>query len=177
MLENATIARPYARAVFEHAAETGQGAAWAETLDLLSLFVTDPAGRRLVANPRVSRERLQELIFEIGGERLSAQARNLVKTLIRAGRLSYAPHIKAQYERMRAAAAGTADVALVTAYPLDDAQREDIAAAMARRLDRQVSITAAVDETLIGGAIIRVGDSVMDASLRGRLARLRNQLA
>ncbi len=177
MLENATIARPYARAVFEHAVETGQGAAWSEALELLNLFVSDPAGRRLVANPRVSRERLAGLIFDIGGERLSSHARNLVKTLIAAGRLPYAPHIKAQYERMRAAAEGTVDVALVTAYPLDDGQREDLAAAMQRRLGRRVNITAAVDETLLGGAVIRTGDSVMDASLRGRLTSLRNQLA
>lgn len=177
MLENAAIARPYARAVFEHAAETGQGAAWSEALELLDLFVSDPAGRRLVANPRVSRERLAELIFDIGGERFSAPAGNLVKTLIQAGRLPYAPHIKAQYERMCAAAKGTVDVTLVTAYPLDDGQREDLAAALRRRLGRQVNITATVDETLIGGAVIRTGDSVMDASLRGRLARLRNHLA
>ncbi len=177
MSENMTIARPYATAVFEQARDTGQAPAWSDTLALLSLLTSDPDMRQLISNPKVSRRQLQELVFEICGEALSAAARNLVKTLIQAERLQYTPYIKELYEQMRANAGGKVDVEVVAAYELDQRQQDDIARAIAERSGKRVDVTTSVDESLIGGVVIRVGDSVIDASLRGRLTELRNQLA
>ncbi len=176
MLENTTIARPYATAVFELARETEQVGQWSDMLALLGLLTSDPDMRRLIANPKVSRQQLQELVFDVCGDGLSDHGRNLIKTLVQAERLQYAPYIKELYEQMRADAEGKVDVEVVTAYQLDRQQQDNIAEAMAERLGKQVDIITSIDEALIGGAIIRAGDSIIDASLRGRLTELRNEL-
>ena len=176
MLENSTIARPYATAVFELAQETGQVEEWSAMLGLLGVLASDKDMRQLITNPRVSRQQLQDLVFDVCGAGLSDLGRNLVKLLVGAGRLQYTANIKDQYEQMRAAAEGKVDVEVVTAYTLDQQQQDSIAGIMAGRLSKQVNIVTSVDESLIGGAIIRAGDSVIDASLRGRLTELRNEL-
>ena len=176
MLENSTIARPYATAVFELAQETGQVEEWSAMLGLLGVLTSDKDMRQLITNPRVSRQQLQDLVFDVCGAGLSDLGRNLVKLMVGAGRLQYTANIKDQYEQMRAAAEGKMDVEVVTAYTLDQQQQDSIAEIMAGRLSKQVNIVTSVDESLIGGAIIRAGDSVIDASLRGRLTELRNEL-
>ena len=176
MLENSTIARPYATAVFELAQETGQVEEWSAMLGLLGVLTSDKDMRQLITNPRVSRQQLQDLVFDVCGAGLSDLGRNLVKLMVGAGRLQYTANIKDQYEQMRAAAEGKVDVEVVTAYTLDQQQQDSIAEIMAGRLSKQVNIVTSVDESLIGGAIIRAGDSVIDASLRGRLTELRNEL-
>ena len=177
MLENSTIARPYASAVFELAQETDQAEEWSATLELLGVLASDKNMRQLMTNPRISRQQLQDLVFEVCGDGLSGLGRNLVKVLVQAGRLQYAPSIKNQYEQMRAAAEGRVEVEVVAAYALDDRQQAGIAENIAGRLGKQVNIKTSVDESLIGGAVIRAGDSIIDASLRGRLTELRNELA
>ena len=176
MLENSTIARPYASAVFELARENGQVEEWSGMLGLLSLVVSDKTMRQLITNPKVSRQQLQDLVLEVCGDGLSDLGRNLVKILVRGDRLQYASGIKNQYEQMRAAAEGKVDVEVVTAYKLDGEQQNSIAGIIAERLGKQVNIKTSIEESLIGGAIIRAGDSIIDASLRGRLDELRNEL-
>ena len=176
MLETSTIARPYATAVFELAQETGQVEEWSAMLGLLGVLTSDKDMRQLITNPRVSRQQLQDLVFDVCGAGLSDLGRNLVKLLVGAGRLQYTANIKDQYEQMRAVAEGKVDVEVVTAYTLDEQQQGSIAEIMAGRLSKQVNIVTSVDESLIGGAIIRAGDSVIDASLRGCLTELRNEL-
>ncbi len=176
MLENATIARPYATAVFELAQETGQVEAWSAMLGLLSLIVSDNSLRALIANPKVSRQQLQELVFDVCGDELSGAGQNFVKVLVQAERLQYASYIKDLYEQLRAAAEGKVEVEVVTAYTLDERQQAGIADTISARLGKRVSVRTAVDETLIGGAVIRAGDAIIDASLRGRLGELRNEL-
>ncbi|MCY4154017.1 MAG: F0F1 ATP synthase subunit delta [Gammaproteobacteria bacterium] len=177
MLENATIARPYATAVFELAQETGQVEVWSAMLGLLSLVVSDNSLRALIANPKVSRAQLQELVFDVCGEELSGAGQNFVKVLVQAERLQYASYVKDLYEQMRAAAEGKVEVEVVTAYTLDERQQAGIADTISARLGKQVTVRTSVDETLIGGAVIRAGDSIIDASLRGRLGELRNELS
>lgn len=177
MLENSTIARPYATAVFELAQENAQAGDWSDVLGLLSLLVSDKTMGQLISNPKVSRQQLQDLALEVCGDGLSDLGHNLVKLLVRANRLQYAPYIKDQYEQMRAAAEGKVDVDVVTAYTLDPQQQDNIAETISERLGKQVNIKTSVDEALIGGVVIRAGDSIIDASLRGRLTELRNELA
>ena len=177
MLENVTIARPYATAVFELAQESQQVAEWSSMLDLLGLLVSDPDMRRLIFNPKVSSEQLQELIFDVYRDGLSDTGRNLVKILVQAERLQYAPQIKQLYEQMRADAEGRLEVEVVTAYELDQQQQDTIAGTISARLGKQVNIVTSIDQSLIGGAVIRAGDSIIDASLRGRLTEMRNQLS
>ncbi len=176
MLENATVARPYASAAFELAQEAGQVSHWSDMLGLLSVIFSDQDMRRLIFNPRISAQQLQDLIFDICGGRLCDAGRNFVNILIQAERLQYAPSIKALFDEMRAKAEGRVDVEVIVAYELDQQQEEAIAKVIANRLGRQVNISTSVDGALIGGAIIRAGDAVIDASLRGRLNELHHQL-
>ena len=176
MLENSTIARPYATAVFELAQETGQVEEWSATLELLGMLAADSNMRQLMTNPKVSREQLRDLVFDVCGDRLSGPGRNLARLLVQADRLQYAQNIKTQFEQMRATAEGKVDVEVVTAYSLDEQQQDSIAGTISERLGKQVNISTSVDEALIGGAVIRAGDSIVDASLRGRLAQLHNEL-
>jgi F-type H+-transporting ATPase subunit delta len=176
MLEKTTIARPYAQAVFELAQESASIEEWSSALSLLDQVVSDSQMRLLLNNPKVSHQQLQDLVIEIGGDALSGQAQNFVKILVAASRLAYAPQIAELFAAMRADAEGTVDVEVTSAYELDDAQQNSIAESISARLGKKVKISSTVDESLIGGAVIRAGDSVIDASLRGRLTELGNDL-
>jgi len=176
MLEKTTIARPYAQAVFELADDSGNTAEWSTALELLNRIVSDAQMRLLLNNPNVSHNQLQDLVIEIGNDSFFQQAKNFIKVLVSAGRLQYAPQIAELFEAKRADAEGRVDIKVSSAYELDQSQQDSIAKGMAARLGKKVSVSATVDESLIGGAVIRAGDSVIDASLRGRLTELSNDL-
>ena len=177
MQENTTIARPYARAVFEQAQEEGDLQKWSVMLQLLKLIVSDPAMQSAIKNPRLEREKLAELILDICGKHLTESGRNFVNLLVDAGRISVAPQIHALFEEKKDRAEGVAGVEVISAYPLDDNQQEKIKKIMAKRLGKKIDITTRIDKSLIGGAVIRAGDSVIDASLKGRLKQLSHNFA
>lgn len=176
-MEKATIARPYARAAFEQAREEGKLRDWSQMLGLIAAVVQDPLMERVIGDPKLGEERLYGLVADICGERLSATGRNFLRILVDAGRLDIAPEVFTQFEEKRARAEGVSDVDVITAYELDAAQQKQVAEAMKKRLGRDVQIRSEVDQSIIGGVIIRAGDSVIDASLRGRLRQLANEFA
>ena len=176
MLEKTTIARPYAQAVFEYARENNEVEQWSGMLQLLAVIVSDPDMHRLLSDPRVSDEQLEGLIADLCGDRLTAAGRNFVKILIGSERLQYAQQIAGLYEAMRFDAEGKARVEVISAYPLEPQQEQKISAAMATRLNKKIVISSVVDNKLIGGVVVRAGDSVIDASIRGRIEALRNGL-
>lgn len=173
MIESTTIARPYASAAFAFAREQGALGAWAEALELLAAVVAHPDMRRIISDPRIASVRLSELVLAIGGERFPAPLRNFVKLLVENGRLLLAPEIARLYEGLKAEAQRSVDVDVSSAFELEPQERDKIAQALTQRLGKTVNLSARVDQKLIGGAVVRVGDLVIDASLRGRL----NQLA
>ncbi len=175
MQEKLTIARPYAAAAFAYAVEHGEVAAWSDTLLVLARAVTDPTLAGFIGHPKVSDDQLLNLVGELFGARLSAAARNFVATLIDAERLELAPEIAQLFERSRAQAEGQVKVEIISAYALSDAETAKLNAAMRGRLGKDCKIEATLDPSLIGGAVIRVGDSVIDLSLRGRLTALVQQ--
>ena len=177
MLENSTIARPYARAAFELAQQDGNAKAWATGLGVLQAIVSDSRIQSLLGDPRVTQEVVSAIIDEIGGRRISKAVRNFARVLADAGRLRYVPQIARQFEAMQAEAEGIVDVRLVSAAKLSKLQQDQLAHGIKRRLGKEVRLSATVDESLIGGVIIRAGDSVIDASVRGRLRELGNTLA
>lgn len=176
MLDNTTIARPYARAVFEQARQEGKLEEWSSLLKTLARTVQEPRMRSLLSSPKVSREQLLDIISGVFGGQLSKSNTNFIKVLIDAGRLRYVSHISSQFEEKRAEAEGRVDIKVVTAYELEPEQVNRISAAMSKRLGKKVTVASVVDRSLIGGMVIRAGDSVIDASLRGRLNQLRNAL-
>ena len=176
MQERLTIARPYAEAAFDIAAGSSAIDDWSSQLTLLATMVSDADLAAVISDPRVPDSRLNELITSIAGEKLSGPVGNLVKVLIESGRLSLAPEIAAIFEQARAAAGGVQDIEMHTAFEVSDEQRNTVSAAIKSRIGKDVSLTTAVDESLIGGAVIRIGDSVIDASVRGRLNQLATEL-
>lgn len=177
MLEKTTIARPYAEAAFEQAQDENALTAWSELLAVLAAIVSDDQMESLVENPHVSDEQLLQIITSVTGDSLSTTQSNFIRILVDAERLMFTPQMAELFELRRLDAEGLANVEVVSAYPLDDAQRKRISEIMARRLNRKIEIEESTNKDLIGGAIIRNGDSVIDASLRGQLEELRNELA
>jgi len=176
MLDNVTIARPYASAVFEHAQEEGNMEQWSSLLETLSLIVQDEQMRLILSSPKISHEQLLELITGIIGEQKSATSINFIKVLISANRLKYVSYIYELFEKRRAEAEGRMEIDVLTAYELESNQVEKISDAMSGKLGKKVNISSVIDKSLIGGMIIKAGDSVIDASIRGRLVALRNYL-
>lgn len=172
MAERNTIARPYAEAVFQLAQKGGDYARWSDALELLAAVTKEKHLAPLLGSPRISRTDLANLLIDIAGPRLDDAGRNLVRVLADARRLALLPEIRAQYNELRAEAEGTIDARLITAQPVDSAASDKIAAALSKRLNRKVTLTAETDPSLLGGAIIRAGDLVIDGSVRGRLERM-----
>ncbi len=177
MLEQTTIARPYAKAAFEQAQEEGELRAWSEFLTLLAAVVADKQMDPLLKNPHVTSEQLMQIITSVTDDSLSQTQSNFVHILIDAERLSFVPQMAELFEMQRLDVEGLANVEVVSAYPLEDAQRQRISDIMAKRLSRKIELSESTNSDLIGGAIIRNGDSVIDASVRGQLEELRNELS
>ncbi len=177
MQEKLTIARPYAAAAFDFAAEHDQVDAWSEMLGALALTVSDAALEGYIGHPQVTDEQLLGLLDDVLGDRLNDAGRNFVRALIEAERLELAPQIAELFERRKAEAAGVVNVEVTAAYALSDAEQQKIDAAVRARLGRNCRVESRVDSALIGGAVIKIGDSVIDLSLRGRLDALAQQIA
>jgi F-type H+-transporting ATPase subunit delta len=172
MAEKATIARPYAKAAFQSARRHNALDRWSTVLATASSVVQDERVAPLLLNPRVTSEQLSGLIADISGEALDDQSRNFIATLASNRRLALLPDIAAMFEALRAEAENTADVQVVSAVQLNDAQKQRLAAALKTRLKREVRLHCEVDESLLGGAVVRAGDFVIDGSLKARLDRL-----
>jgi len=134
--------------------------------------VKDPRVQNLLGNPHVTPEQLAQLFIGIGGPAVGAHGANFVRTLAANRRLAYLPEITALFEVMKDAAQGVADVTVTSAAALDAAQEQKLSAALEKRLRRKVRLQCAIDPQLLGGAIIRAGDLVIDGSLSTRLERI-----
>ena len=172
MADTSTASRPYAIAAFKQAREENQVSEWAEMLTLLEQVVNDATMKGAIANPRVNREQLAALIADICGDALSDTGKNFIRLLAEYGRLHSVADIRTIFEQQRAELEGRSRVHVRSAYELDDTQRQTIQQSMSRRLGGEVDLTVEVDESLIGGMVIRAGDTVIDGTLRGRLTQL-----
>lgn len=172
MAEKATIARPYAKAAFEYAQEHKSFERWSKVLASGSAVVSEPAVAKLLTSPRVTPDDLVSLLAEAAGDSLDEHGRNFLVTLAHNRRLGLLPEIAAQYEVLRAEIENLADVRIVSAVPLNEWQQQRFATALKKRLKRDVRLHCEVDASLVGGAIVRAGDFVIDGSLRARLERL-----
>ena len=177
MAETQTLARPYAEAVFELADGQGRLDEWSQALNALSAIVSNPDVVLLLDNPEIADSRLADLVIEIGGDDLDESSANLVRLLVANGRLSLAPAIATLYEQRKAEAEHRVDVNVTSAVEFSEEQRAAVAKSLEKRLDRSVRLTFEQDEDVIGGAVIRAGDLVIDGSLRAQLERMRQSLA
>jgi F-type H+-transporting ATPase subunit delta len=174
--ERATIARPYAKAAFEYARDAKAFAEWSRGLQLAAEIVGDPRVAALIKNPELTAAEIADFVTGVAGDKLNAGMQNFVRVLAANRRLLLLPEIAAHYEVFRAQVENTVDVEVVSAVKLDAAQAEKLSAAINARLNRRVNMHNTVDATLLGGAVIRAGDLVIDGSLKGGLERLRTDL-
>jgi F-type H+-transporting ATPase subunit delta len=176
MAEKSTIARPYAKALFELALEQKNLDAWSEVLARAAAVVRDQRVRALLTSPHVTPDQLAELVTSIVGGKIDDDGRNFIHVLAQNRRLGFLPEIAAIYERLKAEEENTVDVTVTSAIALDAALQGKFAAALKQRLQRDVRLQCETDPNLLGGAIVRADDLVIDGSLRGRLERLGAEL-
>lgn len=176
MAERATIARPYAKAAFEYARDSDTFAQWSRGLAMAAEIVADPQVAALTRSPRWTASDLAGLISEAAGPALDAGMHNFVRVLAENHRLTLLPEIAVHYEMLRGAVENTIDVEVISAVALDADQQKSLGAALSTRLKRRVRMQNSVDSALLGGALVRAGDLVIDGSLKGRLERLATAL-
>ena len=177
MAQTTTIARPYARAVFELARDARDYDGWQRQLELLAGFAADPTLRHALGNPKLAGADIARALIEAAGDKLAAGGRNLVTLLATRKRFAVMPELLAQFAALRRDAEKVVEVELVTAVAIDAAMQQRFASALERKLGRSVKLHNSTDATLIGGAVVRAGDTVIDGSVRGRLERLAVALA
>jgi F-type H+-transporting ATPase subunit delta len=171
-----TLARPYAKAVFAQASERGQLKQWSAQLAAIAQAVADPQLRRLIGHPALDRNQLADVLGQVLARDLDKEGLSLLRLLAVNGRLKSAGFVVEQYEALRAEAESRVDVRITSATPVETAQQNALAAAIKKRLSRDVVIEWKTDEALVAGAVIRAGDLVIDGSVRGELDRLATEL-
>lgn len=176
MADKTTIARPYAKAAFEEAQRAHTLDAWSQVLRVAALVVQDARVQRLLGNPTVSKADLSALVSDLAGPGLDESGRNFLRTLADNRRLAYLPEISALFDGMKNAAEGVVDVTVTSAAPLANGQLEALSGALQKKLRQRIRLQCKLDPTLIGGAVLRAGDLVIDGSLRARLERIAYEL-
>lgn len=178
MSELTTAARPYARAVFELAQESNSFERWSDLLQNLAAIAGHADMAIRLDSPSFSRsEKANMLVAVLGDENTNAQERNFVSMLAENARLPALVEIAAHYEVLRAEAEGIVEATVVSAVEIDETQKQKITEALKKRFGCDVSLSCSVDESLMGGAIIRAGDVVIDGSIKSKVEKLSHVVA
>jgi F-type H+-transporting ATPase subunit delta len=172
MAEIATVARPYAEAVFRAALDKGSLAKVGEGLAFLAAIAADERVRRILSDPRVTGLQKKELLTSIAGDRLDEVARNLVGVLVDNRREELIGAIAQEFDALQREHDRVIKARITSAQPLEDAQRREIVAALERRYGKKVEAEMDVDPELLGGARVQIGDQVIHASVRDALAQM-----
>lgn len=171
MAENVTIARPYADAAFELARGAGALGPWSEALDRLAAVAADPDMRACISDPKLSADQLNTLVLDVAGT-LSADQQNFVRVLVDNERLQVLPEIRDLFVALKNEHEGVLEADIASAFPLDDATLTSLKSDLEARFKARLNVQVHIDPTLIGGVRIAVGDEVIDASVRGKLANM-----
>lgn len=171
MAENVTVARPYAEAAFALAKAGGALAAWQGALARMAAASADQQMLDCIADPRIAPSALAELFLGVSGD-LGAEQRSFANMLAENRRLTVLPEISELFEQLKNAEEGTREAVVSSAFPLDDAQVNNLVADLERKFGCKVKATVEIAPELIGGVRIALGDQVIDASVRGKLAAM-----
>lgn len=172
-----TIARPYAKAAFEFALDKSQLQQWADLLDVLSLVSLDPAVQEIIQRPAVCPEKLAALFINISQKKIDEAGKNFVRLLAKNKRLLILPDIKLTFDALKAEQEKSLEVSVISFSSMSDEQKKALADSLKRRLKRDIHINESIDKSILGGAIIRAGDLVLDGSVRGKLEKLKHEIA
>jgi F-type H+-transporting ATPase subunit delta len=172
MAELATIARPYAEALFKAAAGADASAMGAQ-LHAVAAVAADPALRQFADNPKVEAAQVFDVVAGVARGALDAKIGNLLRAAIDNGRLAALPQIAAQFQALVNARDGVSDATIQSAFAIDEGQLADVVAALEKRFDRKLNAHVEIDPELIGGIRAVVGDEVLDTSVRARLEQMK----
>ncbi len=172
MAELTTLARPYAKAAFESADAAGDLQKWSDMLALAAAVAQQDGMIKVLVAPGLTADQKAQAFVDVCGEDLDNRAVNLIRTLADNQRLALLPQIQQLFEQHKAQREQSVDVVVTTAYELSGELQDKLAKALSAKLNRVVTLSASVDKSLLGGALIRAGDTVIDGSVRGRLAKL-----
>ncbi len=171
MAELATIARPYAEALFKAAnADLNAAAVW---LDELAAIAQNGQLQQFASNPKITNAQVYDLVTGVMKGSLPAQGQNFLRTIIDNGRLEALPEIAAVFRALKNANSGFSDAVVYSAFPIDAAALVDVAASLEKRFGRKLNVVVEIDETLIGGIRVVVGDEVLDTSVKARLEQMK----
>lgn len=170
MAEIATIARPYADALYKAAGSDAQALAW---LDELAAIAANPQLVQFAENPKSDGTQVFDVISGIVRTPLPDTAKNFLRTVIDNGRLAALPEVAAQFRALRNASSGSSDAVVHSAFPIDAAQLADVSASLEKRFGRKLNVSVVLDESLIGGIRVVVGDEVLDTSVKARLDQMK----
>lgn len=179
MSDSTTIARPYAKAIFEFALTENKLAEWSSHLFILAQTVLNPQASEFISNPAVTVEQQIDLLQSVSRSNVSdsESLNNLIALLATNKRLMLLPEINALYEVHRAEQEKTLGVDVISFSEVSPAQQKQLIESLSQRLQRKVSLKISIDPSLLGGAVIRAGDLVIDGSVRGKLNKLSTDLA
>jgi F-type H+-transporting ATPase subunit delta len=172
MAELTTLARPYAKASFESADAAGELQKWSTMLAMLSAVSQQENMGKAISSPGLTAGQKAQIFVDVCGEELDTNAANLVSALAGNQRLLLLPEIRQLFELFKAQREKSVDVLVSTAFELSSELQEKLAKTLSTKLDREVNLSTAVDKTLLGGALVRAGDTVIDGSVKGRLTKL-----
>ena len=176
MAEPITVARPYAEAAYALARDANALPVWAEMLRVATAVAGDPQVRTALDNPKFATAEKETLFLSICGDQLDSNGRNFIRVLIEADRIGLLPEIRTLFQALKDQADGIARAQIISAFSLDDAQLGALRKGLERRFGKKVETSVSIDSSLIGGAKIVVGDTVIDATVRGELQAMANQL-
>ena len=175
MAENVTLARPYAEAAFQLARANSALGPWQQALDRMAAVAADAQMVECIGNPRLQTSQVSQLFLEVAGS-LSAEQQNFVRLLVDNERLQVLPEIRDLYVELKNGQEGVKEADIASAFPLDDATLKNLVAELEARFQCRIQATVSLDPELIGGVRIAVGDQVIDASVRGKLAAMATAL-
>lgn len=176
MAELATVARPYAEALFR-VAQGGNLQAWSELVSEMAQVAALPEVKTLADNPRITDVQVAETFLSVLKSAINAEAKNFVNALVENGRLTLLPEIAVHFQELKNAQQGSADAEIVSAFAMSDAQVADLVGALQKKFGRKLNPTVSVDQSLIGGIRVVVGDEVLDSSVRAKLQQMQIALA
>ena len=171
MAENVTIARPYADAAFELARGAGVLGPWSEALSRLASVATDSDMQACFKDPKLSADQLNKLVLDVSGD-LNVEQQNFVRVLVENERLQVLPEIRDLFVALKNEHEGVLEAEIASAFPLDDAALATLKADLEARFKASLNVSVTLDPALIGGVRIAIGDEVIDASVRGKLANM-----
>ncbi len=176
MAELTTVSRPYANAIFNLAKKERQLPAWSKMLGVLSVTAADDRVKRLLESPQITNLLKAQRLIEVCSDELDDRGRRFLRVLAENDRLDLIAAITEQFEQLKAQEERILEVEVISAFAVSESEELNLKQALERKFEKEVVLASRVDSGLIGGAIIRAGDTVIDGSVRGKLDKLAESL-